>query len=128
MSIAQLAPTARVEGQPAALALAKPVPDTEIVPTAIGAVPMFCSVTVRAGKSPPTVWVPKSSGEGARLASGAGTGTPLPATAMATGPLLASDAIVREAERAPSAVGVKVTVIVHVAAIARAEPTVHVPP
>src|SRR4051812_6642313 len=110
MSIAQLAPGASVDGHAARLASAKPAPAIAIEAIARFALPAFVSVTVRFGYRPPSVCEPKSSVAGARFTSGAGTGTPVPDSAIVAGPLLASEAIVSDAVREPSAVGWNVSV------------------
>src|SRR5512147_1341139 len=76
---------------------------------------------------PPTVWVPKSMLAGVRLTRGAGTGTPVPARLIVAGPLLASDWMVSDALRAPSAAGAKLTLIVHCALIASGVAVLQVP-
>ena len=89
--------------------------------------PVFVSVTVRSADSTPIPWLPKSSEPGARLTAGAGAAAPVPARLSTALPLLAFEAMVKVALRAPTAPGVKVKLRLHVAPAARLAVAVHVP-
>lgn len=92
------------------------------------AVPVLVKVTLRAVEVTLTVWFPKASDAVDSVTAGAGTGAPVPDRLRTALPLLASEASVSVALRAPAAAGVKLKVTVQLAPTASTPVGVQVPP
>ena len=90
--------------------------------------PLLFSVTLRPVEVTPTVWLPNASEAGARFTAGVASAAPVPAKLSSAAPLLAFEARVSVALRAPTALGLKLIVIVQLAAAARLPVAVQVPP
>jgi hypothetical protein len=90
------------------------VPVNEYPVIVSGELPVFVRVTVLAALAMFSVWLPKASEVGVRVALGAGA-VPVPVRAAVCGLPAALSTTDSEAERAPAAAGVNVTLIVQFA-------------
>jgi len=90
--------------------------------------PLLFSVTLRPVEVTPTVWLPNASEAGTRLTLGVASAAPVPARLSSAAPLLALEARVSVALRAPVALGLKLNVTLQLAPIARLPVDVQVPP
>ena len=116
----QLAPTARLAPQP--LVWAKSpllVPVIAMLLIVNGALPLFVSVTAWAALVVLTDWFPNPTEVGDRLAAGA---VPVPVRLAVRGLPVPLSVTVSVALRVPEAVGLKVTLMVQLAAAARLAP------
>ena len=93
----------------------KKSPDAVIPVIVSGAVPVFPSVTVIDELVVPTNWFPKFRLDEERLATGAGTETPVPSKLTTCGLPEPLSLIVRLPDKVPNPKGVKVTEIIQLA-------------